>query len=33
LTVGHLRDVRAALDEIGDEPKQQWFPDFVIWPE
>jgi hydroxyacylglutathione hydrolase len=33
MTVEHLRDVRAALDEIGEEPKRRWFPDFVIWPE
>jgi len=33
MTVAHLRDVRAALDEIGDEPKQRRFSEFVIWPE
>ena len=33
MTVAHLRDIRAALDEIGDEPERRRFPDFVIWPE
>jgi hypothetical protein len=33
MTVAHLRDGRAALDEMGDEPKRRRFPDFVIWPE
>jgi glyoxylase-like metal-dependent hydrolase (beta-lactamase superfamily II) len=33
MTVAHLREIRAALDEIGDEPKRRRFPDFVIWPE
>lgn len=33
MTVAHLHDIRAALDEIGDEPKRRRYPDFVIWPK
>ena len=29
----HLHQIRAALDEIGDEPQRRRFPDFVIWPQ
>jgi len=32
MTVSHLHDIRAALDDIGDEPERRPFPDFVIWP-
>jgi hydroxyacylglutathione hydrolase len=33
MTVAHLRDIRRALDEIGDRPELRAFPDFVIYPE
>lgn len=33
MTVEQLRDIRKALDEIGDQPARRAFPDFVIWPE
>jgi hydroxyacylglutathione hydrolase len=33
MMVGHLRDIRRALDEIGDAPELRAFPDFVIYPE
>ncbi len=33
MTVRHLRDIRTAIDEIGDRPRRQAFPEFVIWPE
>ena len=32
MTLTHLDQIRAALDEIGDEPRRRAFPDFVIWP-
>ncbi|MGW3204090.1 MBL fold metallo-hydrolase [Streptomyces sp. NPDC001135] len=32
MTTGHLREIRAALDEIGDRPRRLAFPRFVIWP-
>jgi glyoxylase-like metal-dependent hydrolase (beta-lactamase superfamily II) len=33
MTVEHLRYIRKAIDEIGDHPRRQAFPEFVIWPE
>jgi hypothetical protein len=30
MTVDQLRDIRRALDEIGDRPGRWVFPDFVI---
>jgi hydroxyacylglutathione hydrolase len=33
MTVTHLRDIRRALDEIGDRPELRAYPDFVICPE
>lgn len=32
LTTGHLREVRAALKEIGDEPSRRVLPLFVLFP-
>ncbi len=33
MTVAHLRAVRAALAEVGPEPAQRAFDDFILWPE
>jgi glyoxylase-like metal-dependent hydrolase (beta-lactamase superfamily II) len=33
MTLAQLRDLRLAIDEIGDRPARQAFPDFVIYPE
>lgn len=33
MTVGHLRDIRAAIDEIGDRPGRHSFAGFVICRE
>ena len=30
MTVDQLRDVREAIDEIGDRPGRHVFPDFII---
>lgn len=31
MTVDQLRDIQAAIDEIGDRPGRYAFPDFMIW--
>jgi glyoxylase-like metal-dependent hydrolase (beta-lactamase superfamily II) len=33
MTVAQLRDVGAAIAEIGDRPVRRAFADFIIWPE
>ncbi|MFF7240908.1 MBL fold metallo-hydrolase [Streptomyces collinus] len=33
MTTGHLHDIRAALDEIGDQPRRLPYPLFVICPD
>ena len=33
MTVSQLRDIRAAIDEIGDRPRIKAFPDFIICPK
>ena len=33
MTVAHLRAIRSAIDEVGTEPAQRAFDDFVLWPE
>ncbi|WP_200865573.1 hypothetical protein [Streptomyces viridochromogenes] len=33
MTVGHLRDIRAAIGEIGDRPGRRPFPGFVTCRE
>ena len=33
MTVAHLTAVRAALDDVGPEPEQRAFDDFILWPE
>ncbi|MEU7141485.1 MBL fold metallo-hydrolase [Nocardia sp. NPDC046473] len=32
MTTGQLREIRAAIDEIGDQPERRAFPSFVLWP-
>ena len=32
MTTDHLRDVRRAVDEIGDRPERRAFADFIIFP-
>jgi hydroxyacylglutathione hydrolase len=32
MTTDHLRDVRRAVDEIGDRPERRAFADFIIYP-
>ncbi|KAB2340607.1 MBL fold metallo-hydrolase [Actinomadura rudentiformis] len=32
MTTGHLREIRAALKEIGDQPSRRAFPLFILWP-
>ncbi|GGK96152.1 hypothetical protein Ppa06_64340 [Planomonospora parontospora subsp. parontospora] len=32
LTTGHLREIRAAIEEIGDRPRRRACPLFVLWP-
>jgi hydroxyacylglutathione hydrolase len=32
MTVDHLRDIRRAIDEIGDRPMRRAFADFIIYP-
>ncbi|WP_067478765.1 MBL fold metallo-hydrolase [Actinomadura hibisca] len=32
LTTGHLREIRAALKEIGDQPARRAHPLFILWP-
>ncbi|WP_214317755.1 MBL fold metallo-hydrolase [Nonomuraea sediminis] len=33
MTTGHLREIRAALEEIGAQPARCAFPLFILWPE
>ncbi|MGW9438086.1 MBL fold metallo-hydrolase [Streptomyces sp. NPDC055607] len=33
LNVGHLHEIRAALDEVGARPRRHVLPRFVLWPE
>ena len=33
MSVAHLHAIRAALDEVGPEPQQRAFDDFILWPE
>ena len=33
MTVAHLHAIRAALDEVGPEPVQRAFDEFILWPE
>lgn len=33
MTVGHLRAIRAALDEVGSEPERRAFDEFILWPD
>jgi hydroxyacylglutathione hydrolase len=33
MTVAHLHAIRAALDEVGSEPAQRAFDEFILWPE
>ncbi|MFD7914469.1 MBL fold metallo-hydrolase [Streptomyces sp. NPDC059752] len=33
MTTGHLHEIRAALDEMGDQPRRLAFPLFVICPD
>jgi hydroxyacylglutathione hydrolase len=33
MTLDDLRDIRAVLDEIGDQPRRRAFGSFIIWPE
>jgi hydroxyacylglutathione hydrolase len=33
MTVAHLNAIRAALDDVGLEPAQRAFDDFILWPE
>ncbi len=33
MTVAHLNAIRAALDDVGPEPAQRAFDDFILWPE
>ncbi|WP_030338403.1 MBL fold metallo-hydrolase [Streptomyces sp. NRRL S-1022] len=33
LTTGHLREIRAALKEIGDQPSRRAFPLFILCPD
>jgi hydroxyacylglutathione hydrolase len=32
MTVDHLRDIRRAIDEIGDPPERRAFADFILYP-
>ncbi|MBG0824963.1 MBL fold metallo-hydrolase [Planomonospora sp. ID91781] len=32
LTTGHLREIRAAIEEIGDRPRRRAYALFVLWP-
>ncbi|MFI6996433.1 MBL fold metallo-hydrolase [Nocardia sp. NPDC050175] len=32
MTVDQLREIRAAINEIGDLPERRAFPSFVLWP-
>ncbi|MFH0521396.1 MBL fold metallo-hydrolase [Streptomyces sp. M41] len=32
MTTGHLRDIRAALEEIGDRPRRHPLPHCILWP-
>ena len=32
MTVGHLHEVRRAIDEIGDRPERRALADFIIYP-
>ncbi|GGL44748.1 MBL fold metallo-hydrolase [Planomonospora parontospora] len=32
MTTGHLREIRAAIEEIGDRPGRRACPLFVLWP-
>lgn len=33
MTVAHLHAIRAAIDEVGQEPEQRAFDEFILWPE
>ncbi|OIJ69775.1 MBL fold metallo-hydrolase [Streptomyces mangrovisoli] len=33
MTTGHLHEIRAALDELGDRPRRRAYPRFVICPD
>jgi glyoxylase-like metal-dependent hydrolase (beta-lactamase superfamily II) len=33
MTVAHLHAIRAAIDEVGPEPAQRAFDEFILWPE